>query len=275
MYKQHWGLDARPFENTGRTRDYYPSEIHQTALLKLRYALEHRRAAALLAGESGMGKTMLTDALADGLPEALGPIVRVVFPQLPGDQLVGYLADELTGSVGPADEATRQSLRRIDTFLAENASAGRHAVVIVDEAHLLTGSDQLETLRLLLNLQASREDYESAWTLVLVGQSTLPGLVERHRALDERTAVKCILPRLSGDQTSAYVQHRLAACGGDVDRIFTPSALETLHLRSCGIPRRINRLADLALMVGYAEELTRIDAAQIDGVHEELIAVPG
>lgn len=273
MYESHWNLSGRPFENWGDQRFYYPSEIHQTALLKLRYAVENRRAAAALCGDSGMGKSLLVDTLAAQLPEGIGPVVRLVFPQLTGDQLLGYVVDEMTSVTGGENESPRLALRRFDAFLAENVEAGRHAVLVVDEAHLLTAPDQLETLRLLLNLRRQQADAEAAWTLVLVGHATMLGIVERNRAMDERLSVKCMLNRLSGHQTASYIQHRVRAVGGDSSRIFTPAAVEALHLRSGGIPRRINRLADLALMVGYAEDLQQVDAPQIEGVHQELVAV--
>jgi hypothetical protein len=40
-----------------------------------------------------------------------------------------------------------------------------------------------------------------------------------------------------------------------------------------GIPRRINRLCDLALLIGYAEEQVRINAPQIEAVCNELITI--
>ena len=43
MYENYWQLLAKPFEGSGDPRFYYPSEVHQGALLKLRYAIESRR----------------------------------------------------------------------------------------------------------------------------------------------------------------------------------------------------------------------------------------
>ena len=40
-----------------------------------------------------------------------------------------------------------------------------------------------------------------------------------------------------------------------------------------GIARRINRLCDLALLIGYAEERRSITAAQLESVSEELVAI--
>ena len=59
MYESHWNLNASPFDNRFDSEFYYPSESHQAALLKLMYSIETRRSAALLCGDSGMGKSML------------------------------------------------------------------------------------------------------------------------------------------------------------------------------------------------------------------------
>lgn len=273
MYESYWNLNERPFENWSDPRFYYPSEIHQTALLKVRYAVENRRAAVAICGDSGIGKSLIVDALAAQLPDPFAPVAKLAFPQLAGSELLGYVTDELTGTTGPNDETSRTSLRRLDDFFADNVDAGRHAVLIVDEAHLLTAPEQLETLRLLLNLQREQAQAEAAWTLVLVGHATLLSVIERNRALDERMSVKCMLSRMNSEQTAGYIQHRLQAAGCENHPIFSAEAIETLYVRSGGIPRRINRLADLALMVGYAEELEQIDAAHIDGVHQELVTI--
>jgi type II secretory pathway predicted ATPase ExeA len=59
MYEAFWQLQKKPFENTSDAGFYYPSEAHQGAQLKLRYAIENRRGSGLLSGASGMGKTLL------------------------------------------------------------------------------------------------------------------------------------------------------------------------------------------------------------------------
>jgi general secretion pathway protein A len=272
MYEAHWNFSDRPFENWGDSRYFFPSEIHQSALLQVRYAIESRRAAIALCGDSGMGKTLLIDTLVEQLGEGDSPVARIVFPHLSGEQLLGYIADELTGESGAADEPARITLRRLSRFLQENVDASKHAVVIVDEAQVLTANDQLETLRLLLNLQHDRNRAESALTLVLAGHTTLLTQVERYRALDDRLSAKCILNRFTSDQTAAYIAHRIAVVGGDSQQIFSDDALDLLHLRAAGIPRRINRLADLALMVGYADDVRRIEVQHIENVHQELVA---
>lgn len=268
MYEAYWQLKNRPFEASVDARNYYPSEVHQGALLRLRYALENRLSAALVVGPSGLGKTLLVQQLAAQLPENCGPLVHLVFPQMPADQLLAYLAGELTGVFPDGTPTLEQSVRRLQTTLLENARQGRHAVLVLDEAHLLRDLDSLEAVRLLLNFQL---DGRPVVTLLLVGLSGLLSTLQRLPELEDRIDVKCLLPRFTPEQTMGYVSHRLQAAGA-VRTIFIPAALEALHEASQGIPRRINRLADLALLVGYAEELSSLAPAQIESVAEELLA---
>ncbi|MEX2174832.1 MAG: AAA family ATPase [Pirellulaceae bacterium] len=283
MYESYWQLAARPFDHSADARFYYPGPSQQAAMLKLRYVVENRRGAAILAGEAGLGKTLVAQSLLRQLGESFRPRVHLVFPQMPAEQLLAYLADQLsnpipTRSVSEGHTPTRsvseghtppidQSLRRIQHSLTEGAQAGRHAVIVIDEAHLLRESRALETIRLLLNFEHNAQPLA---TFLLVGQTGLALDVQRLPQLDERLAVKCLLSRLTLEETAAYLQHRLAAAGGKRP-IFDASAAEEIFELTHGIPRRINRLCDLALLVGYGEELRTLGRGQIQSIYEELI----
>ncbi len=95
MYEAYWQLERRPFENSFDDACYYPGESHQGAVLKLRYAVENRQGAALLCGPSGSGKSLLVEHLRRHLPQNFRPFVHLVFPQMPAESLLLYLADEL------------------------------------------------------------------------------------------------------------------------------------------------------------------------------------
>jgi general secretion pathway protein A len=273
MYEEYWKLNGRPFENHSEQRFYYPAETHQAALLKLHYAIENRRAAALLCGPGGMGKSLVVQALQRQLNDEFRPLTHIVFPTFEAPQFVRHLVDQLDAREDlhePRDAAS--DIARFERFLRKNLQAKRHAVIVVDEAQLLEQHALLEPLRLLLNIAADETPGEAAFTLILVGQPTLLSHVERYVALDERLAVKCMLNRLLADETQAYIQHRLREVGANADRIFETTAQERIHLLTQGIPRRINRLCDLALMVGFAEDRPIITSDLIDSVHGDLAA---
>jgi general secretion pathway protein A len=270
MYESYWQLDRKPFDNCSDPRFYFPDESRQAALLKLRYAIENRRGAALLAGASGAGKTLIVTMLRALLGESFAPFVHLIFPQMTAPELLAYLAGELTGQVDAANTpSVQQSVRQIEHYLADNTEHGRHAVIVVDEAHLVSDARTLEALRLLLNFELAGRH---ALTLLLVGQPAILPALDRMSPLEERLAVKCLLRPFTSTETADYVNHRLTVAGAKRP-IFEPQALATLHQLTHGIPRRINRLCDLALLISYAEERQSINAAQLEAVNQELVCI--
>ena len=270
MYESYWQFTQKPFENVDGDSFYFPSESHQGALLKLRYAIENFRGGALLSGGAGLGKTLLAEILAKALDDSFGPFAHAVFPQMPTSQLLHYLADELAGpnsAVGEGNVAT--SVRRIERFLTENAKAGRHAVLVIDEAHLIDNTESLEAIRLLLNYSVNGR---AAMTLLLVGQTSILPVLKRMPQLEERLAVKCLLRPFTEQETSDYVAHRLKAAGAKRS-IFEPDAMRTLHELTHGVARQINRLCDLALLIGFAEERQTLSATNLESVCRELVDV--
>jgi general secretion pathway protein A len=270
MYLDYWQLAKKPFEPGSDRGVFYPCEAHEAALLKLRYAVENRRGAALLAGPAGAGKTMLVQLFCSEVAETIRPQIHVVFPQMSSRDLLVYLAEQL--GAPPADpprHTIEESVRRLEFLLRQNATQGRHALVVIDEAHLLEDCDALETLRLLLNFEV---EGQPTLTLLLVGQMNLVSAVGRLPSLEERVAVKTLVRAFSIEETAGYVRHRLQAAEAGRE-IFTDDALEALHYLGHGTARQINRLGDLALLVGFADKLPRLTAQQIEAVSEELVAI--
>lgn len=271
MYLDYWQLEAKPFEPVSAPQFVFASQGWQTSLHKLRYAVENRRSAALLAGCSGVGKTLLVENLAAHLGPHCAPWVRIVFPQMSDRDLLVYVAEEL--GAPPADpprHTIEESLRRLEFALRENAQRGRHALIIVDESHLLEDAGLFEPLRLLLNLTGPGG--QPLFTLLFVGQPTLVPMVQRHAPLDERIDVKAMLPHLTPAETAGYLDARLAAAGASRP-IFSQPAKTEVHRLTGGVPRRINRLCDLALLVAYAEGLPNVEPAQLRAVSDELVTL--
>lgn len=271
MYLDYWQLSTKPFEPGADARVLFKGASYQSALHKLRYAIENNRAAGLVAGLAGAGKTLLVETLRQQLGEKYQPFVRVVFPQMSDRDLLVYLAEQFHAPpADPPRHTVEECLRRLEYVFAENGRRERHAVVVIDEAHLLEDSGLLEPLRLLLNLGSLSKP---PFTLLLVGQPTLLPMVQRHGGLDERIDIKVLLSPLSADETAEYVAHRMAAAGATRD-IFSDDALATVYQLTGGTPRRINRLCDLALLVGFANGQHAIDADALEAIHGELVTAP-
>ncbi len=270
MYTEYWHLKKKPFESGADPGFYYPSESHQGALLKLRYAVESRRGGALLTGQSGLGKTLVVQTMKRMAPDSFQPFVHLVYPRMSTEELLAYLACELSASgEAPRDRSIDVSIRTIERSLRDNIQHGHHAVVVIDEAHLLDEVDGFEVCRLLLNFEFNAQP---GFTLVLVGQPSLLPVLDRHPGLEERLGVKCLLRTLNLEETISYVNHRLTAAGA-TRAIFDHEAVEAIFHLTHGVPRQINRLCDLALLIGFAEQLPSIGSEQLESVCSELVAV--
>ena len=112
----------------------------------------------------------------------------------------------------------------------------------------------------------------TAMTQLWVGQPELLVHLERMVDLEERLSVKSILRSFSIEETISYIAHRMDAAGAE-DEVFDQTAQEAVHELSSGVARRINRLCDLSLLVGFAEQRDRITAEQVEAVSGELVAV--
>src|SRR3954469_2465027 len=136
MYLSYWQLASKPFEPCANEGMFFSCESHAAAMLKLRYAVENRRGAVLLAGPAGVGKTMLVRRFCRELGAAYRPQAHLVFPQMSSRDLLAYLAEQLGAPTAESPRYTiEESVRRLEGLLAQNSQQGLHAVVVIDEAH--------------------------------------------------------------------------------------------------------------------------------------------
>ncbi|MBW3539542.1 MAG: AAA family ATPase [Planctomycetes bacterium] len=285
MYEAHWGLERPPFQNKHDAEFFYPGSTHQASLLKLRYAIDKRLGAGLLSGGVGYGKTFLVHVLCRELGESFAPIVQVLYPQLAPAELLRHIAVELGAAecelltieddlgASPARQTAGRGVdrvvRAIERELRRHAAEGRRPLIVVDDAHLIEDPRVFQALHLILNFQ---QHAGVEFTLLVVGERAVLGQVGRIPQLNERIGITALLRPLGRAETSEYVEHRLHAAGAQ-QTIFRPDALEALFELSGGVPRKINRLCDLALLVGYADGLNSLSADEIEAVADELVAV--
>lgn len=272
MYASYWKLNRTPFENAVDTSFYFPSQTHQAALLKLQYVLENGHGAGLLCGEIGLGKSFLIQQLQEILPDNYGPVIKLVYPQLQPAEVLAYLAAELSPEaeqLDPRNSSLDRILRRLIESLRRYTADQKHVIIVIDDAQLIEHPGVFQALQLLLNF---REQPEIDFTLFLVGGHALLAQVQRVGQLSERIAAKAVLQPLTPDETRQYVLHRLGIAGQH-DPMFAPDAISAISELSGGNPRRINRLCDLSLLVGFADELTRISSSEVEAVAEEVYSV--
>lgn len=259
LYEDHFGLAERPFGETVAAEAYVPLPSRDAVLRRLRYGLEHGQGPALLFGPPGAGKTLAARRLA--LDLAVPPI-HMPFPAMPAGDFIVMLAEEL-GVHFSAPPPLSAAIRQLRDRLSETAATGLRPLVIVDEAHLIRDPSIFETLRLLLNFATAGPPDLS---LLLVGTAEL--VLNLPPSLADRLTARCLLGPLSETESSIYLHGRLAAAGASQPH-FTPDALAALHRAADGVPRRLNHLADLSLLIAYAEGDDQADARTVNIARRE------
>ena len=164
-------------------------------------------------------------------------------------------------------EILYQVVHRLHEVLYENFKAGKNTLVLIDEGQLMQDQAVLEELRLVLNYQLNDAFLVS---LLIVGQPTLGQQIRDFSPLDQRVVTRGHLKPLSVEEVREYVEHRLGIAGRK-DPLFTEGAIELVDQYSKGIPRKVNNICDIALVVGFSRKLEHIDADWI----KRLIQVEG
>ncbi|MCC7597806.1 AAA family ATPase [Janthinobacterium sp. FW305-129] len=258
MYLRHFGLRTAPFGITPDPAFFYTGNTRGELLDALLYAVTQGEGIIKLTGEVGSGKTMLCRMLAERLPPRVD-VVYLLNPRLEPDDVLHAIAAELGLELdGCRADAV---LRALHGELIARHAAGRQVVLLAEEAQAMPGAT-LEALRLLTNLETASH---KLLQIVLFGQPELQHTLDlpQFRQLKERITHSFTVPRLPQALLNDYLACRLAAAGRTAPLMFTPAALRRLARAAQGIVRRINILADKALLAAFADDAQAIGARHV------------
>lgn len=247
LYLEHFGLREPPFRITPDTDFFFTGANRGPTLDALIYAITQDEGIVKVTGEVGSGKTMLCRMLLERLPETVETLY-LANPSLSRQEILGAIADEL--GVPTDGKATHSLTRALQDALIERYAEGKRVVLLIDEAHAMP-AESLEEIRLLSNLESK------ATKLLQIALFAQPELDERLAATDmrqlrERITQHFNLAPLKQDDVAAYIEFRLRAAGYHGPNPFTGEAVEMIAKISEGLSRRINILADKALLAAYS-----------------------
>ncbi|HZR68306.1 MAG TPA: AAA family ATPase [Burkholderiales bacterium] len=258
MYLDHFGLSEPPFRITPNTEFFFQGANRGATLEALVYAISQDEGIVKVSGEVGSGKTMLCRVLMERLPKNV-ETVFLANPSLSADEILLAIADELGFEMGELRSA--RLLRALQDRLIALFADGRRVVVLIDEAHAMP-KPTLEEIRLLSNLEANRH---KLLQIVLFGQPELDDLLDTGdmRQLKERITHSFRLDPLRRPDVESYVEFRMRAAGYRGPNVFTRQALELIAQASHGLTRRVNILADKALLAAFASGSHAVGAREV------------
>jgi len=260
MYVAFFGLADKPFAITPDPRYLYLGRQHADALAHLVYGINDAGGFIQLTGEVGTGKTTTIRSLLVRAP-AQAEIALIVNPRLSSRDFLQTICEELGVALADgASASVKLLIDRLNDYLLQAHAAGRRVVLIVDEAQNLD-AEVLEQVRLLTNLET---ESQKLLQIILIGQPELRALLNRSdlRQLAQRITARYHLLPLAGEETAAYVRHRLRVANATRE-IFTAGALREVHRLSGGVPRLINIICDRALLGAYTRDTHEVGAALV------------
>lgn len=218
---------------------------------RLLYGVEARKGAIMLTGEIGCGKTLLSRTLIQNLAHERYDLALVANPSF---EVTDFLK-EILYQLGINQTGTKLDMvHALNERLLENLNKEKDTVVVVDEAQAINDLAIFEELRLLLNFQLNDR---FLLTLILLGQPELRSKVEALKQLAQRIVIRYHLMPFNAEEVGDYVDFRMQAAGAS-RVVFTPEAIVAVYEASGGIPRKVNTIADLALLIGFMERSRQI-----------------
>ncbi len=254
LYLEHFGLSEPPFRITPHTDFFFDGAERGTTLEALTYAVLHDEGIVKVSGEVGSGKTMLCRMLMERLPHEVDTIYLAT-PSLASEEILHAIADDLDLEL---PERRTAALRELQEQLIRLYGEGRRVIILIDEAHVMP-EDTLEQVRLLSNLESNRH---KLLHIVLFGQPELDEILAKPslRQLRDRITQAFRMRPLASGEVAKYLSFRMRAAGYRGPEVFSPGAVARMARASEGLTRRINILADKALLAAYTENTHLITA---------------
>ena len=249
MYQGHFGLERPPFKITPDTSLFYEGCQRGAALEALIYAVSSGEGIVKVVGEVGSGKTMLCKMLEVRLAENID-IIYIANPSLSPDNILHVIAHEIGLNVDNGSNKL-DVMQKIGVYLLDRHANNRQVVLFVEEAQSMP-IETLEEIRLLSNLETEQS---KLLQMVLFGQPELDEkLAQVHiRQLKERITHSFYLEPFPPKDTLEYLNFRLRNVGYRGPDVFNQKTANAIKKYSGGLTRRINILADKALMASFSE----------------------
>ena len=260
MYYSHFGLNQAPFKITPNTEFFFSGGNRGPILEALIYAITHGEGIIKVTGEVGSGKTMLCHMLPTRLPAHI-ETVYIANPSVSPEEILYAIVFELQLDVGRGAQRLEVT-QALHDFLLKRYAEGKRVVVFVEESQSMP-LGTLEEIRLLSNLETKND---KLLQIVLFGQPELDDNLRlpNIRQLRERITHSFRLDPLAPGEIREYLMFRMRAAGYRGPDLFSSSVVKHIARSSLGLTRRVNLIADKALLAAFSENTHTLRPKHID-----------
>lgn len=260
----YWGLTFNPFEKGIATQHLFESSDYRQFASRMEYFKE-AKGFAVIHGEPGSGKTT---SIRTYIAKLNPQVYRVIYLPLSSVTVVDFYRHLALG-LGLVPRHRKVDLfHQIQEQIANLAQQkGVTPLMVLDEAQYFSHGI-LNDLRLLFNFHMDSKNYAM---VLLAGQPYFLAQLNLHihEALRQRIVVHYEFAGLKRDEIPIYVTTLLQRAGL-TEPIFTPDGIEALTGLSGGLPRKLNRLAEKAMLVGCHKNVRAIDSGIVQLAQDDI-----
>jgi MSHA biogenesis protein MshM len=259
MYYAFFGLKQPPFRITPDTDFFFEGGNRGAVLEALTYAIIQGEGIVKVTGEVGSGKTMLCRVLQARLPGSV-ETVYLANPSVSAEEILHAIAFELQLAL-PRDAGRLEVMHALNEYLLAKHAEHKQVVVFVEESQSMPIAT-LEEIRLLSNLETKQH---KLLQIVLFGQPELDDNLRKSeiRQLRERITHSFSLSPLGAEEVREYLAFRLQAAGYRGPDLFPPRVIRYVARTTAGLTRRINIVADKALLAAFAQNTHNVSLKHV------------
>ncbi len=251
-YLRYWSLLEKPFVRDAAKRFYY-GPPQREAIARLHYTVAGGMSSAVLTSPAGCGMTSLLRHVArsSGFGDCAVEMMLTRGDAQTPLEIFQSLARSLRIRTSPSTVESD-----VRSAITSTSRQDVRTVWLVDGAQ----DAAAQVARSLI-------DNDEKFTVVL---ATSPELAMRMAVQLGACPLRIEIPPLNLEDTGRFLMHCLYSAGCSKE-IFADPAIVRLHEISGGKLKQLSHLAELALLVGAANGVTRINSELLEAVQEELI----
>ena len=251
-YLLKYGIEYNPFI---KNNDNLKVELsnHKQLLFRLHH-LEETKGIGLITGEPGLGKTTSIRFWANELNKNLYKVIYIAHTTV----TVYEFYKELCHQFGIEEYySKRKNLNSLQAEIKRLSIEKKITpVIILDEANYLP-SVILNDLKIMLNFDM---DSKEPYIVLLIGQNVIRNALNMasNEALNQRISMSYQMEPLNKDEAKQYIDNKLKIAGL-TKALLTNEAYNVIIGASNGIPRKINKIMDKALLLLENKKMDLID----------------